>query len=361
MTVPFPSLTEYPSDALFPNPVPTKVNLNLWRPETVGNGRLLVVGEIQDTTGYINSIDWQLDNYGWVTAVSEPGRPSSFSFWVYGDDPLPGTEFQPIWSHEGSHWEAFVDREVVYLKRLNQRVTKATSALQVSVMPDLWFWEDGVLYYSGPTPDSTVIPVTTPAFSEGTQYRVRVRIAGVVMADETFVWHWPVRDVVGHMIEIAAPSFLSEVQAARDIYFAQARTIGDLYSNFDDYIFQCYPSLATWSIPLWESLLGLPSIISLSTQDRRAVIEETVRSNGARRTEFMNAIARQVGAYPSVIDNYSDYSTVIRLPINGSDPDSAKYRSAAEAVIERIKPSGINVSVSYATFIAGVSKAGDAL
>lgn len=360
MTVPYPSLTQYPSSSLYPNVLPSSLDLVFWRPEAVGNGRLLITGEINDLTGYVSSIDWQLDNHGWVTAITEPGVPSSFSFWVYGDDPLPGTEISPQWEPSGSHYEAFIDREVVVVKTSSGRVAKAASSLQVSVSPNLWFWEDGILYYSGPLTSDLVI-VTTPAFTEGNAYRVRIRVSGVVVLDESFVWNTTVRDVASHIIDIAAPSFLSEVQAARDIYFAQGRTIADLYATFDDYLMQCYPAHATWSIPIWESLLGLPSIVSLTTQERRAIIEETVKSNGGFRTQLMAAIGRQVGSPPTVIDNYANYSTVIRLPVSGTDPNSAKYRSAAESVISRIKPSGINVSVSYATFIAGVSKAGDAL
>jgi hypothetical protein len=256
-----------------------------------------------------------------------------------------------------------VDREVYTVTRDGIAVSRAVSEFEAQNTAGHWYWEDGVLTYnpaSGELSELDVV-VTTPAFAEGKKYRLRVRANGMNSLDEEFTWHWPVRDTVGHIIDIAAPSFLSETQAARDIYFAHGRFIGDLYSTFDDYVFQCTPSLATWSIPIWEAFLGLPSIVSLSTGERRAVIEETVRSNGGLRTEFMDAVAGKAGSYPTVIDNYANYSVVVRLPINGTDPDSEKYRAAAESIISRIKPSGINTSVSYATFIAGTSKAGDAL
>jgi hypothetical protein len=282
---------------------------------------------------------------------------------VYGDDPLPGTEVLPQWSLEGSYYEAPIDREVVSVIRAGLVIPRASSESEAQTDPGFWFWEDGVLTYN--TADGLIsdldVVVTTPAFAEDKKYTLNVRVDGVTVLTEEFTWHWPVRDTVGHIIDTAAPSFLAEVQAARDIYFAQGRFIGDLYSTFDDYAFQCYPSLATWSIPIWEAFLGLPSIISLTTLERRKIIEETIRANGGLRTEFMNAVATKAGTFPSVIDDYANYSVVIRLPINGTEPDSGKYRAAAESVIDRIKPSGINTSVSYATFIAGISKAGDAL
>lgn len=365
MTIPYPASSGfYPaSTGVYPNANPDKLSVVIWAPETVGNGRLLAVCNVAPDSTIINDVQWRIGNYEWVTVAENVAVPSNFSFWVYGDDPLPGTDVVPQWEFDGSVWVAEVDREVIFVNHDGQRVEKASSFLEVQNISNRWYWEDGVVYYypiSGNPSDSDSV-VTTPAFAEGKTYRLQVRVNGVIKVDEEFVWHWPVRDTVGHMVDISAPSFLSEVQTARDIYFAQGRSIGDLYSTFDDYLFQCYPKTATWSIPIWESLLGLPSIVSLSLPERRSLVEETVRGNGGMRTEFMQAVSRQVGSTPTVTDNYANYSSLIRIPLSGTDPESQKYRAAAESVINRIKPSGISVSVSYATFVAGVSKAGDAL
>lgn len=363
MSIPYPSSSLFPGPSLIPDQNPVGFSASVWSPECVGNGRLLIQCAVSESSSFISTVQWQINNNGWVTAATNPGTPSQFSFWVYGDDPLPGTEVLPQWSLEGTYYEAAVDREVVRVTRAGILVPRADSEFDAQNVAGRWFWEDGVLTYNtenGQISDLDVV-VTTPAFSEGKKYTLRVRVNGFTVLTEEFTWHWPVRDTVGHIIDTAAPSFLAEVQAARDIYFAHGRFVGDLYSTFDDYSFQCYPSLATWSIPIWEAFLGLPSIISLTTAERRTIIEETVRANGGLRTEFINAVATKAGSSPSVIDDYANYSVVIRLPINGAEPDSEKYRAAAESVISRIKPSGINTSVSYATFIAGISKAGDAL
>jgi hypothetical protein len=363
MTVPFPSASVYPSASSYPDIIPFGIDILIWNPECIGNGRMLVLCDVSSASSTVSSIDWRINTGEWVTAASNVESPSSLSFWVYGYSPLPGTDPNPIWETDGSVFVSESEREVVEFTHNGERVPQAASLFDVDNTPNRWYWEDGVTYYNPNSGNVSPydVPITTPAFSEGVRYRLEIRVNGFTVLDEQFVWHWPVRDTVGHIIDIAAPAFLAETQAARDIYFAHGRAIGDIYSAFDDYFFQSYPSLATWSIPIWESLLGLPSIVSLSLSERRSLVEETARGNGGFRAEFMRAIERQVGSMPLISDNYANYSTLIRLPLSGTDPDSAKYRAAAESVIERIKPSGISVSVSYATFISGVSKAGDAL
>lgn len=364
MPVPFPSTTGvYPSASLYPDTVPIGTGLDLWKPECVGNGRLLVSGRLLQSSGAVDSIEWEVNNQGRNVGIANPDTGQPYGFWVYGTDPLPGTEVSPQWLQVGSHWEAAVDRRVVYVKRNDALVGQESSPSFVDHTPDSWAWDDGILYYrplSGPPTEFDVV-VTTPSFSTGKEYRVRLWADGVEQADETFIWHWPVRNTVAHMIDVSAPSFLKETQAARDIYFAQARAIADIYSCIDDYFFQTFPEYATWSVPLWENFLGLPSLVSLPLSDRRTTIVQTVRGNGGSRDYFFSAIAQQIGSSPSVIDDYLNYATVVRLPISGTSPDAEKYRAAVAAIIDRTKPSGINVSVSYATYIAGVSRAGDAL
>lgn len=340
------------------------INMPVWQPETIGNGRLLVVGSIANISDNPSSIQWRVNGQQWETGVSSTSVPDEFSFWVHGYRQLPGTEFQPEWISVSNHFEAPSDREVLYLTTQNgDLIPKAANVAAVNTTQNSWFWEDGIIYYrtlSGEEPTS--IPVTTPSFDEGDTVRLEIKTnSGTVLFDETFIWHWPVRDTVSHLIETAAPSFLSETQAARDIYFAQARAIADIYSIFDDYALQSFPSFATWSVPLWEELLDLPSLISLSTQERAGIVEESIRGVGGLRTEFFDALNDQVGTQVAVSDDYANYNVVFRLNLSGTDPAAAKYRSAAEALISRIKPAGIQTSVSYATFISGVSRAGDAL
>lgn len=364
MAIPFPSTGIYPATSQYPDTTPIGLDIQVWRPECVGNGRLLIAGRLLQTSGPISSIEWQLNNGEWRSGVISPSPASSFGFWVYGDDPLPGTEVSPEWIQIDNHWEAPVDRRVLRITRTGTLVPLEQDAPSVNGTANSWYWEDGILYYhpaSGGPNDFDVV-VTTPAFSEGNEYTLKIRANGVVQAGESFVWHWPVRNTAAHMVDVSAPSFLKETQAARDIYFAQSRMIADVYSAIDDYLFQTFPEYATWSIPVWENFLGLPSLVSLPLADRRTTIVETIRGNGGARDVFFSAIADQIGgALPSVIDNYSAYSTVVRLPISGTSADAAKYRAAVATLIQRTKPSGINVSVSYATYIAGVSRAGDAL
>jgi len=344
--------------------LPLVVNIPVWQPNTVGNGRLLIIGDISSVSTNPSNIRWRVNGQDWETGVSSTSVPDEFAFWVHGYSPLPGTEFEPAWSPVSNHFEASSDREVLYLTNPSRSlIPKASSAAAVDTTPNSWFWEDGVIYFH-PLGDSVSgeVPVTTPSFAESESVRLEIQTAGGdVLFDETFVWNWPVRDIVSHMIDTAAPSFLSDTQAARDIYFAQARAIGDIYSIYDDYALQSFPSQATWAVPVWEQFLGLPSLVSLSTQERSQIIEESIRGVGGLRTEFFKSLNEQVGSSIVVTDNYSTYNVVFRLNLSGTDADAAKYRSAAESLISRIKPAGIQTSVSYATFVSGVSRAGDAL
>lgn len=336
----------------------------VWQPETVGNGRLLIIGSIASVSDNPQSIRWRVNGQPWETGVSATDVPDEFSFWVHGYRQLPGTEFEPEWIAVDNHFEAPSAREVLYLTtQAASLIPKQTSIANVDATPNSWFWEDGIVYYRplvGEQPNS--VPVTTPSFGEGESHRLEIQTqSGAVLFDETFSWNWPVRDTVSHLIDTTAPSFLSETQAARDIYFAQARAIADIYSIFDDYALQSFPSSATWSVPLWEELLDLPSLVSLSTQERARIVEESIRGVGGLRTEFFDALDDQIGTQVTVTDDYGNYNVVFRLNLSGTDPAAAKYRSAAEALIARIKPAGIQTSVSYATFISGISRAGDAL
>ena len=342
------------------------VSLPVWRPECSGNGRLLLIGDVLPTSDEIDAIQWRVNGSPWVTGASSLDAPSKFSFWTYGQSPLPGTEVSPQWQDMGGYYEAVVYRPVEYITRVGALVANVAFGSVASTLGS-WAQSGDTIRYrpvDGVAPSDDVVLVIAPAFDDGQTYTLEVRadVSGsyTTLASETFTWTLPTRDVSGHMMDVVAPSYVGQMQTARDLMYAQGRAIGDVYSAFDDYLQQSYPERATWALPVWESFFDVPTIEGATTQRRRAALAEIVRGQRGFRTALFQSIDAASGAQgTSIVDTYGNYRVDIRLPLSGTDPAAATTRAAAESVISRLKPAGIEVVVSYASFIAGVSTAGD--
>lgn len=345
-----------------------EINIDVWRPECVGNGRLLLTGEVLPTSDVVDSLEWSVSGSPWHTCADSVDVPSTFACWTHGASVLPGTDEYPEWVDQGTYYEAIVYRPVVYVTRSGAFVDEVAFG-SVGSTDGSWSQDGDTIRYrpvDGAAPDESVSVVIMPSYEEGRAYSLTVRaLSGstyTTLLEEEFTWTLVTRDVSGHMMDVVAPSYIGQMQVARDIMFAQGMMVADAYSVFDDYMQQGYAATATWSIPIWESLLGLPSIATLDTASRRAAIAEVVRNGRGLRPDFFAAVESAISTPGvTVTDTYSNYRVDVRLPLSGTSSADADIRASAESVISRLKPAGVEVIVGYSTFLADISQAGDPL
>ena len=197
-------------------------------------------------------------------------------------------------------------------------------------------------------------------FVAGRSYRVEVQtVSGSlidVLFDDSMVWSANSYSLIESWLS-ESPEWVRSSEMAQAVWTAYASQQGDLYAMFDDIEAQSDPLRSTWSLPVWEEIVGISVGSSKRTLDqrRRAVMSRRVPGDGTR-TDFFEAINSILGIDPAITDSYSLLRADVRLPTGDQD-----LRSLVESVVAAIKPVGLLTVASFGEFRAGVSKAGDPL
>lgn len=199
-------------------------------------------------------------------------------------------------------------------------------------------------------------------FQEGSEYTVDVRVtlpgpSTTVAITDTFIWHLTVQDTFARMKSVLVPQVLQDSATALTLFRAWAWAIGDLEAFFEDVTRQTFPVQATWALNLWEEELGIPSsdVASATIEQRRAFAMAKRTRRAGSRTDFFRALST-ITTDLVITDQYALQRLDLRI---GSVDELLQAR--LEALIADIKPAGIEVTISYGSFLADISEAGDVL
>ena len=199
-------------------------------------------------------------------------------------------------------------------------------------------------------------------YETGNNYELEVAVVpaggsvATVSGLQHMTWRTEVVNSVDHMIDQSAPSVLAPGTNMQALYTALAKGVGDLAAAAEDAAYQTLPELATWAVPIWEEQVGIPPNNRIPLDKRVAAVMARLTTRGGTRGSFFDLVDEIVGTGSLVTDIYDSYRVNIRLSLVNQI-----LRERAEELIKEIKPLGINVVVSYGSFIAGISVAGDSL
>lgn len=117
----------------------------------------------------------------------------------------------------------------------------------------------------------------------------------------------------------------------------------------EDLKIQFFPSTATWSLPLWEKKLGIPTDVGHSEAERRAEIRRKLVARGPVTAATVEELGTAYTGYPARVVVYDDYSFVLELL--GDKPGFVTLDlTEFYRVIEEIKPAHLAFRVSALTW-----------
>ena len=118
-----------------------------------------------------------------------------------------------------------------------------------------------------------------------------------------------------------------------------------LEEKFKDFYKQVLISTSTWSLFLWEEMLGIKTDESLSDKDRRENILARVRGSKVCNKPNLKELCKAYGGGKvEIIENYEDYSFIVKFVDESISPSNMK---GLEKAIAEMKPAHLNFSFQY--------------
>jgi uncharacterized protein YmfQ (DUF2313 family) len=129
------------------------------------------------------------------------------------------------------------------------------------------------------------------------------------------------------------------------IYTAQQSEIDTLNGNNQDITNQCFVSTATWGLDIWESELGISTVLTDSYDIRRTRIKAKLRGQGTFNLNMLkNVVASFENGEIDISVDIPHYAFTIKFVSTlGIPPNIDDLKSA----IEEIKPAHLAVNYQF--------------
>lgn len=146
--------------------------------------------------------------------------------------------------------------------------------------------------------------------------------------------------VAGYIAPLYAGDWTS-----RNLLGAGADELEQLESSMEDVLKQYFVDTATWGLADWEKFLGLPTDLSKSLPDRRAVVRSRIRGSGTVTVSLLQNVAQsydnghiEVTEEPELYRFTVRFADTLGLPPNLDD---------LKAAVEAVKPAHLTVEYQY--------------
>lgn len=114
---------------------------------------------------------------------------------------------------------------------------------------------------------------------------------------------------------------------------------------------QFFVDTATWSLPLWESQVGITAETGSSDAQRRAAIKARLIANGNTNEAMVSGIASAMTGYAAEVHPNDDYSFTLKFL--GEETTLVQIDTdALAAAVETIKPAHLRFIISGLTWNA---------
>jgi len=141
------------------------------------------------------------------------------------------------------------------------------------------------------------------------------------------------------------PPFLTEsmlYQGVLDAWEVENEKCG---RTLDDFLLQCIPFKATWSLPYWETILGITNTKNLSDVARREVVISRLRGAGTASKSLIESMAAAFsGGEVTIIERPETHSFIVKFI--GALGIPANLEGLTQA-INRVKPAHMLFSYEY--------------
>lgn len=136
------------------------------------------------------------------------------------------------------------------------------------------------------------------------------------------------------------PEYYQECAEIRELQAAFDAEINRALNAWDDLLAQCFVDTATWSLPLWEKIVGIQPEESKNIAYRRTRILSKLRGGGtATKAMMKNAIESFYNGEVDIIEYPGEYRFEVKfLSTIGIPPNLSDVTQA----IEEIKPAHLS-------------------
>lgn len=117
-----------------------------------------------------------------------------------------------------------------------------------------------------------------------------------------------------------------------------------LENKLKDFRSQVFVNTATWSLFMWENMLGIKTDLSLSDTERRENIIAKIRGGKVCNKANLKELCKSYGGGEvEIIENFDDYSFIVKF-VDEISPSNIK---GLEKAINEMKPAHLNFSFQY--------------
>lgn len=135
--------------------------------------------------------------------------------------------------------------------------------------------------------------------------------------------------------------YSKEVEAIQDSIDTERVVLENKLKDFRD---QVFVKTATWSLFMWEDMLGIKTDLSLSDTERRENIIAKIRGGKVCNKANLKELCRAYGGGKvEVIENFEDYSFIVKF-VDEVSPNNIK---GLEKAISEMKPAHLNFNFQY--------------
>ena len=141
------------------------------------------------------------------------------------------------------------------------------------------------------------------------------------------------------------PKFLRESSLYRAVLDSWQIEVDKCNGELDDFFLQLIPTKATWTLPYWETLIGITHARSLTNEARREVIVSRLRGTGTASKSMIESMAAAFsGGLVEIIEDANSYSFKVKfVGVHGIPLNLAGLTEA----IEIVKPAHLVFDYEY--------------
>lgn len=141
------------------------------------------------------------------------------------------------------------------------------------------------------------------------------------------------------------PPFVNEIPEMKASYDVQSTELGSLLYYADDVKNQLRIDTATWGLIYWEDAYGVETNLSLSYEQRRAIVKAKKKGQGTTTIQIIKNVAETFsGGQVNIIEHDDDYYfTVQFIGVKGIPSNMQSFIN----MIEDIKPAHLGYVFKY--------------
>lgn len=144
------------------------------------------------------------------------------------------------------------------------------------------------------------------------------------------------------------PPYYETSRVMRSILQAQGSELDKLRQALDETLAQFFVDTATWGLPIWEQMLGLPPAEEETIEERRDRVKSKIRGYGTATIRTIKNVAESYDK--GVIDVAEDFSkyTVIRFVDTTGIPSNLED---LKAIVREMVPAHLAIEYEFNFFV----------